>query len=532
MDSQKLKKSNFPKVTLGLLILFLALIGGGIYLYSAQADGAPATLVYYMVKKADLPITITERGDLQSQSEEQVLCEVADIEGDNFKGTEVQFVVPNGSTVTKGQLLVELNSSGHIERLDRQILATERARSDQITAKVKYENQKTQNKTAEEEAVLQVRLAKLALEEFLDKEGGTFHINLQDVDMLIQEAKAAQLIEENNLRGVERLYELGYRSHGELFSAQLSALKSERALASALSKKKKLIGYQFKRTELELQGKVASSERTLEQVKRDNEALLEQAKAIMDAAEASFKKEMERRKRYQNYVDNCKIHAPQSGMVAYHVCRWHAPIREGGTVQLRQEILSIPDLKRMQVQTKIHESVLDLVHKGLPVTVRIDAFPNRTYSGVVDFVSVLPDAEENSKVYTTVIKIEEEVQQLKPGMTALCEIHVDLLKDVVSVPVQAVQQVKKETWCYVDTGNGIERRELILGVTNEKFIEIKKGLNAGERVVLNPESFIKANSEKEAGISPDQDIPKNMNLDLIEEARREKEKSVKKLKSK
>ena len=477
------------------------------------------TLVYYVANRANLPLTVTEQGNLESQDEVKVICEVDDVEGDNVRGAQVQYVVPNGSVVREGELLVEFNDSGYVERLDRQILAAAAAKSTQISARVTHENQITQNKTSEDEARLQVRLANLALEEFNDAEGGTFQINLQDVELAIQEAQAIRLIQQSNLEGVERLHDLGYRSVGELATARLSALKSERALASALSKKKKLVGYQYKKTKLELEGQLESARRLLEQVIRDNAALLEQARAAMEAADASAEKEDERLQRYKAYVENCKIYAPQSGMVAYHVCRYHPGVRVGATVNLRDHILSLPNLKRMQVKTKIHESVLDKVCPGLPVTVRLDAFPDRSYDGEVQFVSVLPDTGEKAKVYTTLVTILEDVEHLRPGMTAVCEIHVDLLRDVISVPVQAIQQIRHDSWCYVDNGRGVERRLVKIGATNEKFVEIRDGLVEGDRVVLNPDALFENDAASDGTITPDRDVPENMDIERIDAAR-------------
>ena len=52
--------------------------------------------------------------------------------------------------------------------------------------------------------------AKLGTEQFEDEDGGTYQIDLQAVELLIQEARAGQLIEKTNLEGVEQLYKLGY----------------------------------------------------------------------------------------------------------------------------------------------------------------------------------------------------------------------------------------------------------------------------------------------------------------------------------
>lgn len=454
-------------------------------------------LIFHTVQRGELPIRVTERGNLESQDNVEILCEVDDIHGDGIPGTPIEWIVPNGTSVTKGDVLIQLAAAGHQERLDRQILDTERARAEQIKAKVRYENQRTQNETNLAEAQLQVELAQLALKQFEDEEGGTFQIELQNVELQIREAQAGQLIEETNLEGVEQLYKLGYRSSGELAQARLSALRAKRQLATAISRRKELTEYQYLKNKMELQGKLDSAKRALAQVLRDNEALLEQARAAMEAADEALKKEEELLARYREYVEKCKIYAPQDGMVAYAVSRnsWRTEeIREGASVRLRQILLTLPNLTRMQVKTAVHESVLDQIKPDLPATIRVDAFPDKSYRGTVKSVAVLPDQgswmSSDTKVYETIVTIDEDVERLKPGMTAVVDIHVALLRDVLSVPVQAIDQIKNDCWCYVEADGGLERRLVTLGSTNEKFVEVRTGLAAGDRVVLNPMAIL------------------------------------------
>ena len=470
--------------------------------------GGKDVFVCYRVKRSDLPIIVVERGNIESQDSVQVRCEVDDIEGDGLRGTPILSIVPNGSSVKKGDLLVELDTSNHRERLDRQILNTDKARSELIQARVKHDNRQTQNETTEAEAKLQVELADLALKQFEDENGGTFQLELQELELLVQEAQAGKLIEETNLVGVEQLYKLGYRSRGELAQARLSALKAERQLATSISRRKELVQYQYLKTKLELEGALQSAKRALLQAQRDNEALLAQSRAAMEAAQEGMNKEEERLARYGEQVANRKIYSPQDGMVAYAVSRssWHhEDIREGAAVRPKQVILSLPNLKKMQVKTAVHESVLDQVRPGLSATIRVDALPDRRYAGSVRSIAVLPDPDSwmssDTKVYETIVTIDEDVDQLKPGMTAVVEIHIDRLRDVLSVPVQAVVQIEERTWCYVESSLGVERRGVQLGRSNDKFVEIREGIVEGDSVVLNPMAVTHGTDEN-GGESP------------------------------
>lgn len=476
--------------------------------FSGGTQAASEPLVYYTVTRGDLPITVVERGNLESQSNVKVLCEVDDLPGDGAEGTAILSIIPNGTSVTEGALLVELDASKHRERLDQQIIETEQAKSLHIQANAKYENQITQNETAKAEAELKVALAEIELEMFDDQQKGSHKLaveeikrGIDDLNLEIQAAQASLTIKHNDFDGIEELFQLGYAGKSERDRSRVEFLQAEsqyaakiNRLTTQLATLEKKEDYEYRMEKLKLEGALATAQRALKQVDRDNEAKLAQAKAALDAAEASLKKEEERLARYREQVEKCKIYAPQDGMVAYAVnerySSWMAEVREGSPMRPRQHILSLPDLKRMQVETSIHESVLDQVHADLAAVVRVDAFPDRTYRGKVIEVAVLPDQggwmSSDTKVYKTVVVIEEEVQRLKPGMTAVVEIQVDQLHDVVSIPVQAAMQVGRETWCYVENGSGAERRDLLLGRTNDKFVEVREGLKEGDRVVLNP----------------------------------------------
>ena len=129
-------------ILLGSAALVFVLVAGWSLAFSdTQTNTA---LIFYTVKRSDLPIQVTENGSLQSQKTTELRCEVENF-GRERSGTQILSIVPNGETVKKGDLLVELDSALIEDRLDEQELQTERSRNEQIQANVTYENQKTQN---------------------------------------------------------------------------------------------------------------------------------------------------------------------------------------------------------------------------------------------------------------------------------------------------------------------------------------------------------------------------------------------------
>ena len=121
-------------------------------------------------------------------------------------------------------------------------------------------------------------------------------------------------------------------------------------------------------------------------------------------------------------------------------------VEEGATVRERQKIFSLPDITHMRVNTKVHESMIDMITPGLRARIRVDAFAEPPMTGTVESVSPMADQtsffNSDVKVYTTLVPIDKGVPGLRPGMTAEVEILITELDDVLSVPVQADPRIQ------------------------------------------------------------------------------------------
>ncbi len=142
-----------------------------------------------------------------------------------------------------------------------------------------------------------------------------------------------------------------------------------------------------------------------------------------------------------------------------------------------------------------------MLRKGLAYcwSVAVAAFPDEDFTGKVLKKAPMADPEHwmnpDLKVYSTDVCIDGKYDFLKTGMTAKVEIIIDELKDVVSVPIQVVINKEGKKICYVVGAGGTEQREVETGAFNSDFVEIKKGLAEGEKVLLNPPRI----SESKAG---------------------------------
>jgi len=161
----------------------------------------------------------------------------------------------------------------------------------------------------------------------------------------------------------------------------------------------------------------------------------------------------------------------------------------------------------MQVKVKIHESMVKKVHKGQKADISIESLPGTILHGTVEKVGILADTmgywdQGGVKEYVTIVKLDDlpEDAGINPGMTAQVKILANEIPDVLLVPVQAVAEKESKHYAYVSRFGGADRREVEVGETNEKFVEVKDGLAEGEKILLDARSRLtaetKANDKK------------------------------------
>jgi hypothetical protein len=123
--------------------------------------------------------------------------------------------------------------------------------------------------------------------------------------------------------------------------------------------------------------------------------------------------------------------------------------------------------------------------------VTVDALPGRTFTGRVEKIAPLPDAQmiwmnPDLKVYDTEVYLDGGGDYLRTGMSCKAEIIIEEYKDVVQIPVQAVLRIGGEPTVYVLSGKGFEPRRVKVGLDNNRMIRIIEGLQPGEVVLLTP----------------------------------------------
>ena len=318
---------------------------------------------------------------------------------------------------------------------------------------------------------------------------------LRKFDDDLQVARKEEGQSKANLDGTRRLFDKGFVTKIDLEKDEIAQENSRLKVQTAMTARDLFLKYEFPKTAEEALSKYGEAVRELARARKAAISKLAQAEAKLKSAQGQYNIQSRQRKELYEQQDKSTITAKRPGLVVYggggdeDYYGGGEQVREGASVRERQAIITIPDMTKMSVRVKIHESYIKKVKKGQKARITVDAFPDTVLDGEVTQVGVLPDSRNrwmnpDMKVYLTTITIKGTNDWLKPGMSAKVEVFANCLSNVVYVPVQAVSPLEGKQVCYVANGGQPECRQVEVGEFNDEFIEIKGGLKEGERVLL------------------------------------------------
>lgn len=189
-------------------------------------------------------------------------------------------------------------------------------------------------------------------------------------------------------------------------------------------------------------------------------------------------------------IAGMSIRAPLDGMVVYRgredgEARGAKP-RVGDTVQPWQPLFEIPDLDSMQVEFQVHEADRQRFVVGMPLTVRLEAYPESAFTGRISELAVLAtETEKDSGVRGFVARgpLEPSDPRLRPGMTAVVEVDLGGLAEAVFVPRAAVAEQDGAPVVF-PRAEWPRPRSVRLGVATASAVEILEGVEAGAELVV------------------------------------------------
>ena len=213
----------------------------------------------------------------------------------------------------------------------------------------------------------------------------------------------------------------------------------------------------------------------------------EQNTAKLRQIELSLNQEHSKLTRLEELLNKLKILAPKDGMIVYKRTWDGSKITSGSQISVWDPtVATLPDLSKMVTQTYVNEIDISNLKKGLKVKLSIDAFPDKTFTGVVNDVANVGEQLPNgdSKVFEVTIELNEQDTLLRPSMTTNNNILIEEIEDVLYIPQEGVFVNDSISYAITESSIGLKKQKIELGKTNANFVVVKKGLSEGEAILL------------------------------------------------
>ena len=468
--------------TIVVVFIWLKVVRGG--------EDPTSAMATFVAKRGPLTISVLESGTIQPQ--EQITLR------DEVEGrTTIVRLVPDGSMVKKGDLLVELDASTLKDKIIDQDILVQKAHASFVDANENLAIIKNQAKSDIDVATLNLKFARQDLQQYVD--------GIYPKDVNEQTAKI-RLAEENLKRAEDvndwskRLFEEKYLSETEYLADRLSVQRSKLDRDVAKSDLDLLENFTYQRQIEQLTSDVNQAEMTLERTQRKAAANVVQADADLRAKELEYNRQKEKMKKIEDQLAKTTIYAPQDGMVVYATSGGgrrgpfdrRDPMDIGVEVTERQDLINLPTASSMKASVDIHETSLEKVLVGLPAVITVDALAGKKFLGRVKRIAPLPDARSmwanpDLKIYPTDIYLEDSDNSLRTGMSCKAEIIIARYKDAVYIPVQAVLRIAGQPTVFVVNNDGsYTERKVEIGLDDNNMIRIVSGLEEGEVVLMTP----------------------------------------------
>ncbi|MBN1198025.1 MAG: efflux RND transporter periplasmic adaptor subunit [Bacteroidales bacterium] len=238
----------------------------------------------------------------------------------------------------------------------------------------------------------------------------------------------------------------------------------------------------------QVQIELEKTERALSQAEKNYQLKLEKAVAKMNEVNAEYNKAQRKLTEMTDVLEQFTVRAPKSGMVIYRRNWDGSKMGVGSTISAWDPVVAeLPDLSKMISKTYVNEIDISKVKTGQPVSIGIDAFPDKQFTGTVTEVANIGEQLQgtNAKVFEVKILINEYDSILRPAMTTKNTILTATIDSVLFIPLEAVFNNDSISFVYKKTG-GLIKQQVILGQSNYNEIIVKEGLSQGDEILLIP----------------------------------------------
>jgi HlyD family secretion protein len=483
------------KITIVLSFLTVFLVVVFIFRKPFQEKSTSFPILSVKALKRSFSVVVETVGELDAARSTVLFSR---IRGDQGK---IIYIIDDGTKVQKGDVIVRLDPTSFEEKVTQ--LSTKLQEDEAVLAAQKQvlEWEKIQAEQEVRTAEFDLRAAELDL---VKLEKGDGPLELVRLEGAAQELKRDWQEKKGYIADLKALEKKGYANPMEISRAIGKASEAKKLYFVAKRQFESYGKYVLPTLKEKARAQVQRAKMHFEQTKKGSGYKIGKAMAILRQAQQKLDSTESILKAAQTELERTVIRAPIPGIVvlpeAHRGGKKRKP-RIGDIVWQNQPLVYLPDVSKMVVKTKIREIDLHKVGIGKPALVRVDAYPDLMLSGRVQSIGVLAESRneeyKSDKYFSMIIEAREEDQRLRPGMTARVEIECTKVHQVLTVPIHAVFNDGRHSYCYKEVHASFEKREVLIGAVSNDWVQIIAGLTEGDLVAMSqpPKDEIKGSQE-------------------------------------
>ncbi|MCC6682779.1 MAG: HlyD family efflux transporter periplasmic adaptor subunit [Phycisphaeraceae bacterium] len=489
-------KKRLTHLALGAAAVLVVLAGWALFSFSNTSSAAPSSgrsaqaVEWYTIKPISFDVTVLASGELEARNQIEIKCKVTG-------QTAIISLVDEGTRVKAGDVLAKLDDKAIKSSIEDEDLRVVQARADKSAADTNVELARQDAASAQRDAEVEVKLAKLAMEKWRN---GDVVQKQRELKLSVERAQRKLEIANRELKLDQQLWEQNFISQNDLKNSELAQIEAEDALVTA---KQNVEIYNTYTHEQEMQEKtnvVNQAESWLVRTISQNELKLSKELADQESKTRTLQMREDHLAELKEELANTTVLAPSDGMVVYATSVGRDsrrsgsdnPITQGRSVRYDETIFLLPDTSQMVATLRVHESLMPQIRLDQRVTVSIDARAE-PIEGRVLSIGVMAETggwfNPQLREYLVRVALPQEADSaLKPAMRCKGTIFVGRVTNALAVPIQAVNTEGNRRFVYVPAdGSHIKRQDVTIGRSSETYVEISSGLDEGARVLLrNP----------------------------------------------
>jgi len=324
-----------------------------------------------------------------------------------------------------------------------------------------------------------------------DKKTSTAVAKIDDISIVLDEVGEIRPVKEVNVKSklsgrISKMFvEEGEYIH---VSDIIAEIEPDMAQAQTLSRIKSTL----KTTEINLENAQKDYESSKELYDKSliSDEEWRDAQNALKLAQISYDSALEQYKLVEEIgitETNMKVTAPVSGMII------HKTVEEGEMVVSSESysggtvLITIADLSQMIILTDINEVDIGKISLGREAKITIDAFPDKKYGGEIIHISPMAAIGNNNiRTFQVKVSIEDNLKELRPGMSANVTIIGKTRKGVVTIPIQAIFQDEdgNDVVYIVKSDTLITSAIVKTGINDLQKVEIMEGVAEGDTISL------------------------------------------------